>query len=718
MKQTIQTPRDGRVSVVDVPCPALHAGSVLVANHASLISVGTERTKVEMGEKSLLQKARARPDLVKKVVDRARSEGIQSTARVTQDRLSAFTPIGYSAAGVVIEVGLGVYGLAPGDRVACGGEGANHAEILAVPRNLVARIPDGVAFEDAAYATVGAIALHGVRQADARIGEWVGVIGLGLVGQLAARMARASGCHVVGIDVDDVAVESARTAQLTAFARDDSGLAAAIHSLTSGLGLDAVVLCASSGSTDPLALAVQLARDRGRIVLVGETRIDVDRAPMYEKELELRMSRSYGPGRYDREYEERGRDLPAGYVRWTEQRNMQAFLDLVGAGRVDPSELTTHRFPIDDAADAYRIIAHPEEGERAFGVLLTYKMPTAPPPAPAVPRARRPTDRLGVAVIGPGAFARATLIPALRADGARLVAVASSRGLTAADVATRFGFERAAASPNEILADDSVDAVVIATRHTSHASLAAAALRAGKAVFVEKPLALNWEQLDDVESALTPDSVLIVGFNRRFAPLVERLQAELGQVDDLVVSMRVNAGRLPDDHWLHDPEDGGGRLLGEGCHFVDLLSHVCHSDVISAHAVAVPQPGRPIECSDSFTAHIRFGNAVGTLVYSGGGDPKLPKERLEVFGGGAAAVLDDFRVLTIHRAGKRRQWKSSHDKGHRAEVRRFLAAAAGEVEPPTARSYLDSTRLTLALASSLRTGSPVDMSAEAEQAPR
>jgi predicted dehydrogenase/threonine dehydrogenase-like Zn-dependent dehydrogenase len=717
MRQVAQRPKDGAVSVVDVPAPALRPGSLLVATRASLISAGTERTKIETGEKNLLQKARARPDVAMKVVDRARNEGIRSTFDVTRDRLSALTPIGYSAAGVVLEVGEGVEGLAPGDRVACGGEGANHAEILTVPRNLVARIPDGVAFDDAAYTTVGAIALHGVRRADAGIGEWIGVIGLGLVGQLAARIARASGCNVVGIDVDTAAIDLARTAQITAFTRDDASLAAGVRSLTGGLGLDAVLLCASSASPDPLALAVELARDRAQIVVVGETRIDVDRAPMYEKELEVRMSRSYGPGRYDREYEERGRDLPAGYVRWTEQRNMQAFLELVAAGRVNPSELTTHRFPIDDAAEAYRVIAHPAEGERAFGVLLTYEAPMESPPAAPVPRLRRSSEAAGVAVIGPGAFARATLIPALRAEGARLVAVASSRGLTAADVATRFDFERAAGSPDEIFADDSVGAVVIATRHTSHASLAAAALRAGKAVFVEKPLALSWGQLEDVESAVTPNAVLMVGFNRRFAPLVARLQAELRHFGDLAISMRVNAGPLPHDHWLHDPADGGGRLLGEGCHFVDLLSHLANSDAISAHAVAVPQPERPIECSDSFMAHVRFGNAVGTLVYSGGGDPKLPKERLEAFGGGVSAVLDDFRVLTIHRGGKRRQWKSSHDKGYRAEIRRFLAAASGKAEAPPVRSYLDTTRLTLALAASLRTGMAVDTSPQAEQAP-
>jgi predicted dehydrogenase/threonine dehydrogenase-like Zn-dependent dehydrogenase len=718
MKQVAQRPKDGAVSVVDVPAPALRRGWLLIANRYSLISAGTERTKIATGEKNLLQKARARPDLVKKVVDKARVEGMRSALDTARDRLSALTPIGYSAAGVVLEVGEGVEGLAPGDRVACGGEGANHAEILSVPKNLVAHIPGGVAFEDAAYTTIGAIALHGVRQGEAGIGESVGVIGLGLVGQLAARIARASGCHVVGVDRDGSAVELARTAGITAFGRDEPGLSSKVRSLTGGIGLDAVLLCASSASADPLALAVELARDRGRIVVVGETRIDVDRALMYEKELELRMSRSYGPGRYDREYEERGRDLPAGYVRWTEQRNMQAFLDLVAAGAVKPSELTTHRFPIDDAAEAYRVIAHPSEGERAFGVLLTYDRPTDPVLAGRSPRARRTTETAaGIAVIGPGAFARATLIPALKAESARLVAVASSRGLSAADVATRFGFERAVGSPDELFADDDIGGVVIASRHGSHAALAAAALRGGKAVLVEKPLALTREQLDEVEDALAPDSVLMVGFNRRFAPLVERLKAEFGDVDDLVLSMRINAGPLPDDHWLHDTEDGGGRLLGEGCHFVDLLSHLAGSSAISAHAVAVPQPRRPIECSDSFTAHIRFADAVGTVVYSGGGDPMLPKERLEAFGGGAAAVLDDFRSLSIHRGGKRREWKSSHDKGHRAQIRRFLAAMTGEAEPPSAESYLESTRLTLALAGSLRSGKPVDMYTGSDKSP-
>jgi predicted dehydrogenase/threonine dehydrogenase-like Zn-dependent dehydrogenase len=693
---------------VEVPAPSARPGGLLVATRCSLISTGTERTKIVTGEQNLLQKSRARPDLVKKVVDRARTEGVRSAVGVARDRLNALAPIGYSAAGVVVEVGRGVDDFAPGDRVACGGEGANHAEILAVQKHLAARIPDGVSFEDAAYATIGAIALHGVRQAQAALGETIGVVGLGLVGQLAVRLLIAAGCRVVGVDLEDAAVELARTDGAVAFQRTDPGLEQAVRSASNGLGLDAVILCAASSSSDPLELAARLARDRGRIVVVGETTIAVEREAMYEKELEVRMSRSYGPGRYDRDYEEYGRDLPPGYVRWTEQRNMRAFLELVGKGLVNPGQLTTHRFRIDDASQAYALLTDKAADARPFGVLLEYAA-DAPKPAEADShRAAKSVPGTGVALIGAGAFARGTLIPVLKETGARLVAVASAGGLTAADVAARFGFERAATSADEILDDDAIGVVVIATRHPSHAGLAAAALRAGKAVFVEKPLALSKEQLQDVEDALSAESILMVGFNRRFAPLVQRLQKELGPCDDLSITVRVNAGPLPAGHWLHDPEDGGGRLLGEGCHFVDLLATLAGSQALVAYASAVPQPGRPIECSDTFSAHIRFATAVGTLVYSGGGDLRLPKERVEAFGGGVAAVLDDFRRLRVYRDGRRQlSVKSKHDKGHRAEIACFLNTAARNVEPPSPAGYLASTRATLALAESLRIGESV-----------
>ena len=710
MKQVTQRARDGRIAVVDVPRPTLHPGWVLVANRYSLISAGTERTKLEVGEKNLLQKARARPDLVRKVVDRARVEGVRAAVGVARERLETLAPLGYSSAGSVVEVGPGVEGLVPGDRVACAGGGwANHAELAVVPKNLVARVPHEIDLAQAAYGTVGAIALHAIRQGEATVGERVGVIGLGLVGQLAVRVLAAAGCTPIGIDLDDSAVDLARRDGVTAFRRDDPALDAAIADATDSLGLDCVLVCAATSSTDPLDLGSRLARERGRLVVVGDVPLQADRNLLYEKELELRLSRSYGPGRYDRDYEEHGRDLPPAYVRWTEQRNLQAFVDLVAGGRLDPSQLTTHVFPVERADEAYATLRGEGRGPRPFGILLEYRHEEPPPPRSRPPRLRV-TERVRVGVVGAGAFARATLLPALRAAGAELVAVSTESGLSAADVAARFGFERAAASPDEIFSDDGVGAVVIATRHSSHASLAASALRAGKSVFVEKPLALDEAELDEVEAALE-GRLLMVGFNRRFAPLTERLRREIGGARAIVVAARVNAGSLPPDHWLHDPLVGGGRALGEGCHFVDLLGHLVGSPPASVQAFAVAEHDRPLETTDDFVATFRFaGGSVASLTYTGSGGPGLTKERVEAFWSGSAAVLDDFRRLELHRGGSRTVVKQRQDKGHRAEIEAFLRAAGGRDEPPAPESYLTSTRATLALVDSLRRGLPVNLS--------
>jgi predicted dehydrogenase len=455
-------------------------------------------------------------------------------------------------------------------------------------------------------------------------------------------------------------------------------------------------------------LAARLARDRGRLVIVGDVSVEAPRELLYEKELELRLSRSYGPGRYDRDYEERGRDLPPGYVRWTEQRNLQAFLELVAAGKLDPASLTTHRFPVEHAEEAYAALTG--EGGRAFGVVLEYDYAEeAQEQRPSAPR-RREAGSARIGLIGAGSFARGTLLPALREAGAELTAVTSEGGLSAADVASRFDFARAAGSADEILGDEEIDAVVIATRHSTHADLVAAALRAGKAVFVEKPLAITEAELLDVEAALEDGGTLMVGFNRRFAPLTVRLGAELEGVEASALLARVNAGPLADDHWLNDPEEGGGRLLGEGCHFVDLLAHLAGAPPLGVQAVAVPTAQRPLECSDGIVATLRFANGcVGTLLYSGGGDTRLSKERVEAFGGGLSAVLDDFRRLELYRGGRRELVKQRQDKGHRAQIAHFVRTVRGEVEVPDVESYLSSTRATLALAESLRLGSSVEL---------
>ncbi len=710
MRQVVQRPRDGEVRVKEVPAPVVRPGWVLVANRYSLLSAGTERRKLDLGSKNLLQKARTRPDLVRKVVDRARVEGARSTMASVRDRLDTLAPIGYSSAGIVKTLGAGVEGLAPGDRVACGGQWAAHAELVSIPKNLIAKVPDSVDLADAAYATVGAIAIHAVRQAEAALGERIGVIGLGLVGQLCVRILAAAGCQPIGVDLDDDAVSLAREAGAAAFKRDDAALEASVLARTGELGLDAVLICAQTTSPDPLVLAARLARTRGRLVVVGDVPITVDRDLLYEKELELRLSRSYGPGRYDRAYEERGRDLPPEYVRWTEQRNIQSFVDLVAAGRVAPSQLTTHRFPVERAPEAYAVLSGTGD-KRPFGIVLEYAEVSVPPTMEQRCRGTvRRTRGTRVGLIGAGAFARGTLLPALKHAGAQLVAVTSEGGLSAGDVASRYGFARTAESADQILGDDGIDAVVIATRHCSHAELATAGLRAGKSVFVEKPLALDRDGLAAVGEALTPDSVLMVGFNRRFAPLIKRLREAIGSAPGAAFSVRVNAGALPRDHWLNDPEDGGGRLLGEGCHFVDLLAHLAGEPPVTVYAIAVPRANRPAECSETLTGVLRFpGGRVGTLVYAGDGDPRLPKERIEAFGAGTSAVLDDFRRLEIYRRGSRAVTKSAQNKGHRAEIAAFIAAASGRVEPPDIGSYLASTSASLALAESLRSALVVDV---------
>jgi predicted dehydrogenase/threonine dehydrogenase-like Zn-dependent dehydrogenase len=709
-----QRARDGRIVVVDVPVPAVRDGWVLVSNVCSVISSGTERSKVELGSMNIAQKARARPDLTKKVVERARREGLRSTMSAVRDRLDSLAPLGYSSAGVVREVGGGVEGLAPGDRVACAGGGwANHAEVISVPKNLVARIPPNVSFEDAAYATLGAIALHGVRQSGAVVGERVGVIGLGLVGQLAVRILLAAGCDAVGIDVDPAAVELARGSRANTFARDDPRLISAVLELTDNVGLDAVVICAAGRSSDPVQLASVLARDRGRLVVVGDVAISADRGLLYEKELELRLSRSYGAGRYDRDYEEGGRDLPPGYVRWTEQRNLGAFLQLVAGGQVEPSALTTHRFPIASAADAYSALTTSSPTTRAFGVVLEY----AATPEAVQPRypgsgsaTRRPAVGARIGVIGAGSFARRVLLPALQGGGAQLVAVATEHGLSAADVASRFGFERTS-PPDEILEAEDVDAVVIATRHSSHADLTVRALHAGKAVFVEKPLALTWEQLHEVESALRSSTSLFVGFNRRFAPMIVQLRGVLSATNANLVLARVNAGPLPRDHWLNDPQEGGGRLIGEGCHFVDLVTFLAGAPASMVHASSVADPDLAPELGQSFTATLHCSNgALATIVYAGNGDPGLPKERIEAYAAGVTAVIDDFRRLDVYEGGKHKTTKGRGDKGHTGEIDYFLKALQGLEGPPPIESFLASTRATLALADSLRTGQTIDIS--------
>jgi len=702
VKQVLQAAGGGRTRIADVPEPAVRRGGVLVSTEWSLISAGTERLVIDLATKSLLGKAKARPDLVKKTLEKLRREGLLATYRAVSGRLAGDVPLGYSAAGRVIAVGDGVSGIAVGDRVACAGAGyANHAEVISVPRNLVAPVPAGMSSRDACAATMGAIALHGVRTADVRLGEVVVVIGLGLLGQLAVQFLRASGARVVALDLDP---ERARIA-------GELGAEAAIcgedpepivRGMTGGHGADAALVCAASDSSEPLALAARLLRRAGVVTLVGATGMELDRRTFYGNELTLRMSTSYGPGRYDAHYEEQGIDYPYPYVRWTEGRNLRAVMDLVAAGSVDLAPLMTHEFGIADAERAYDLVTG--DGDEAFmGILLRYGEHAAKLPEAASSSVAASDGRIGM--IGAGLFATAVLLPGLRSAGAAFQAVSTASGSTADAVARQFDFARVAASSDEIVAADDIDAIVVATRHDSHAALVTAALRAGKACFVEKPLAIRRSGLDDVLAAMHEKPGLVcVGFNRRFAPAVQALRAALSnRTSAFHARYRINAGRMPDGHWTLDPDVGGGRILGEVCHFVDLLAYLAGASVTNAQAVPVGD--------DGVSAVLRFEDgSTATLDYLSGGASSVPKEHIDLHWEGRSFVLDDFRELTEFGGGKSQKlWSGSQDKGHGAEIAAFVAAVkAGGPSPVPFDEAVASTLATFAIADAARTGRVVD----------
>ncbi len=718
MKQVIQNFKTGELTVGEVPPPALRPGGVLVRTVCSLISAGTERGTVSVGKSTLVGKARQRPDLVKQVIDNVRREGIASTMQKVRTRLESLKPLGYSASGVVAAVGDEIDDIKVGDRVACAGAGyASHAEVIFVPRNLCSVVPGDVSFEDAAFTTVGAIAMQGVRQAEPQLGETVVVVGLGLIGQISVQLLRAAGCRVVGVDVDERAVERARGSGADlAVVRTDAERH--IEAFTGGIGADAILIAASTSSRDPVDFAGAIARDRAKVVVLGAVPLDIPRSPYYEKELDVRMSRSYGPGRYDADYEERGRDYPVAYVRWTEGRNMAAFLELVRARRVDLAPLTTHRFDIDDAVRAYDVVLD-KTGEHPCGILLRYSHDAA-----LAQRVDRPTDKrpvtgtVGVAFAGAGNFATASLLPPLqRLRDVSLTGVATSSGLSAKGVADKFGFAFAASGLEQILEDDRTMCVFVATRHGLHAPLAAQALAAGRAVFVEKPLALDRASLRlVVDAARSSGRQLLVGFNRRFAPLAVDIKRRLGKrVGPALVHYRVNAGFVPKDHWTQDPAEGGGRIIGEGCHFIDFVQFLTESVPVRVSASAVRSSNERETDSDSVAISLTMSDgSLGTILYVALGDKRLPKERCEVFCDGSVAVLDDFSSATFFRGG--RQQKTSgrgQDKGHTAEVGAFVEAIrAGSPSPIALNSLIATTLASFAAVESLRSGLPVDLEAD------
>ncbi|HXG60974.1 MAG TPA: bi-domain-containing oxidoreductase [Planctomycetota bacterium] len=705
--QVTHNPLRGRITVSRVPPPACRAGHVLIANACSVLSPGTERAALELGRKSLLGKARERPDQVARLLEKIRTEGLRPALSQAFDRLDQPSPLGYSSAGVAIACGEGVPGIRPGMRVASNGP---HAGLVCVPRNLCAPVPENVPLDHAAYAVIGAIALQGVRLSRVELGDSVYVIGLGLVGQLAVALLKASGCRVYGTDLDPWKCEVARSLGADRAAADLD--AAAVQTLTGGLGADAVLVTASTPSDGPIEQAAAAVRPKGRVVAVGAVGLNVPRRPFYFKEAELVVSKSYGPGRYDPEYEDRGRDYPPAYVRWTEQRNIQAVLDLMAAGRLDVSPLTTHRFPIERAEEAYALL---EKGSaRSLGVLLEYP---APPEAPAPPRhlplrAAPSSKAPAVGFLGAGQFARAVLLPTLRSLGSlRFKTLCSPGPLAAIDAADKFGFESVTTDEDALFADPEIKAIFIATRHDQHARLAIRALRAGKHVFVEKPLGIALEEIESVERALaeapSPPPLLMVGFNRRFSPLSRAVREFFADTaTPRTVSVRFNAGTLPPGHWAADDAIGGGRIVGEACHGIDLATYLVGAPPARVFAEAVP--GADDRC---FITLRHTDGSVSCVAYLSGGDRGIPKERVEVFGGGRVAVIDDFREACFSVEGRiRRQRRWRRDKGHRDELAAFAELILRGGEAPVSWPELRAVSLTALLAvRSLREGVPLDI---------
>jgi predicted dehydrogenase/threonine dehydrogenase-like Zn-dependent dehydrogenase len=726
MKQVAQNYRSGELVVLDVPPPACAPGGVLVRSVFSLISTGTELMKVGEARLSLLGKARARPDQVKKVVESVVQQGAVSTYKKVMNRLDSYTPLGYSLCGVVTEVGRGAEEFSVGQLVAAAGnEFALHAEYNWIPTNLCVPVPDGVPPEQAAFSTVGAIAMHGVRRSEVQLGDTACVVGLGLVGQLVVRLLVAAGVRVFGLDlVEDRCRMAEKAGALLCAAPDDAGVGVverALGEASNGIGADHVFLAAGGTSNGPVEVAARLARDRARVVDIGKTRLDLPWNAYYDKELDVRFSRSYGPGRYDDRYELEGIDYPAGYVRWTERRNLECFVDLIAREQIDVSSLVAQVFPIADATEVYQQLR--TGALPGVGFLFQYPTPEPAGPEPGATEqaaagtraiAERParrgsptSGRVRLGFIGAGNYASSMLLPHLAKDeNVVLSHVATNTSLSAANAQRRFGFETISTSAEAILDDESLDAVFVVTRHSTHADLACRALERGKAVFVEKPLALTAPETERILDAVasTGNDRVMVGFNRRFAPLFTDLRSRFGQPGEgAVARYLVNAGRLEATSWYLNEHLEGSRFAGEGGHFIDTLGWWLGSRPTEAYAVGGPNPGE-------LQVNLRFENgSIGSLTYVTGGSARFPKETFDVAAGGRSARLDNFRTATVW-AGRRpatKRARGGQDKGQRAELEQFVAAVrSGGPMPIPFESLIATTRATVAVERSLASGRP------------
>jgi predicted dehydrogenase/threonine dehydrogenase-like Zn-dependent dehydrogenase len=709
MKQIVQSPKTGKLELVEVPAPAPTPGQVLVRNHFSVVSPGTEKMAMDFARKSLLGKARSRPDLVRQVLQKVQHEGPLPTYNAVMNRLDVPQPLGYSTAGVVEAVGAGVANFAPGDAVACAGAGyANHSEWISVPENLVARVPDGLPLEKAAFSTLGSIAMQGLRVADPTLGEVAAVIGLGLIGQLSVQLLRANGVRVLGIDLDENRIKESLEQGAEWGARPDADHEAWKKAATAGYGADFVLVTAASDSSAPLQLAADLCRMKGRVVAVGATAMELDRRSFYDKELDLRMSMSYGPGRYDRRYEELGLDYPISYVRWTENRNLQAFLALAHAGAIDPTKLDARTVDFADAESAYEALA---SGERR-GLAMLFRYDTASQGARSLElaqSARKPKDEVGVAFVGAGNYAKAILLPALsKCSGVQKRRVVTATGASARKTAEKFQYAICGTDPAETFADSDVDLVFIATRHDTHAPLAIEALRAGKAVWLEKPAALDTGQLDALcETVVETQGFLSVGFNRRFSPHARLVKRTFeGRSGPMAIHYTIAAGATPGGTWHTDPGEGGGRIVGEGCHFIDLCSYFVGA---LPNRVFAQNLSRDPELDDSTVVILRYPDgSTATIHYLANASALLPKERFEVSADGRTARCDNFKQTDV--LGGKPLKTLNQDKGQAKAVAEVVEAVRrGTAAPFTLDELRSTTAATFGALESCRSGLAVEL---------
>ena len=717
MKQVIQSTRTGKLNLTEVPEPTVKSGNILVATRASLISAGTERMVVEFARKSLAGKARERPDLVKKVLTKAKRDGIGATIRSVLARLDEPLPLGYSAAGDVVAVGAGLEGrFRVGQRVAVAGAGlANHAELNVIPANLAAAIPDDVSYEEACFATLSSIAMHAVRNLAATLGDCVAVIGSGLLGQLIIRLLTLSGVRVLALDYNAPRLDLAR--RMGAEATVDLGgeaLESTVEALTAGRGMDGVIISAATDSSEPFQVAGTIARDRARVCMVGLTGTEFPYREFMQKELSLVVSRSYGPGRYDPDYECRGVKYPEGWVRWTETENLGECTRLMSPSlerRLNVAALTTHTFALDDAEKAYDLVTN--WAEPHLGVVLSYKeggpgeKTSFPAPAPG-----KAASGCVLGVIGAGSFARSVLLPELKKmNEVTLHTVATQRGASAEKTGDTFGFLHASADIDAVLKNPDINAVLVATRHDSHADLTARALQAGKSVLVEKPLALDREGINTViEARNSSNGFFQVGFNRRFAPFSQMVRARLDNHDGTkFVLLRVNAGHIPAESWVHAADEGGGRILGEACHFVDLARYFVGSPIISVQADCAQVAGGG--CDDLNVA-IRFADgSLATIVYTGLGDNIYSKELIEAYVGGSVVTIDNFQSYMTAQNGKLdKPVNATQDKGFRQALQGFVnAVTTGGAAPIDEAELIETSLATVAIMESLREGRRIDL---------